>query len=338
MACQGVLDRSQAVAIYPRSRAINVTNSSDSTIGHRRFPLAVFIGLAAGVDFAILGIADAIQTSSAFLVSYGVLVAQLNLLSLWAVLGPKHLWRQWLASLLTLAWLYVVQIPGIGYAIARRGVVFDVQQALETMFLLPLVFAIAQTPLWLLRLGAGWHMTFGEGGEAETLTTSRQFGVRHLLTASMAVALILGLARIGISTVYPSGDGLTIWGGVLAASLGLAIAIALLSPLCVWTGMRVRRPLHAIVALLGYSILLSSGLSAIVGLLQHRMSIQEWGLILLFMTVSLGLIFGVLRLARSCGYRLVTAWGRQRETSALDGQELTSTDLDTADTKIPHTP
>jgi xanthosine utilization system XapX-like protein len=274
-------------------------------------PLILAVGL---VNFLFGSMINRLPVVVSFVTLYGLMIGEQGVLSVWAVLGPQPLWRRWFASLLTLA----------GLAIALIGMLptaSTAERSLRAMFALPLIFAVPQLPLWLLRLTLGWRVVRSGVGEVAGAKDARQFGIQHLLRTTAAVALVLGLARLSVSD-SPAGMMPTMWTSLLSTCLVLAVVNTFLLPACVWTGLRARELPTAIAGLAGYGLLLFLLIAVVVAFLSQGSASSDAGAwILLFLAISLGLIFGVLRWAHACGYVLVTAWPKERPTKVQDGTE-----------------
>lgn len=310
---------------------------TDVETSQRPFPLIIVVGLAAVVNFIVAASISPSDPGLPLAVLYGLVLAQVGLLSAWAVLGPHRIGVQWPASLLILVGLVVMICLGTAAGNPRS----DLRSALRSMLGLPLLFAMAQLPLWILRLVAGWRIV--PSGAAETITTRgpRQFGVQDLLGVTAAVALILGLAQFGLfyGADLAASDILAVWAMGLGFGLALAVISTFFVPLGIWAGLGVRDLLSAAFELAFWGTLLFLAAFIVAQILSPG-GFPSKGLnaILLFVTVSLGLIFGVLRLAHSCSYVLITTWRRKREASVLDGQGAVAMEANTTDTEIPRVP
>lgn len=197
-------------------------------------------------------------------------------------------------------------------------------QRLRGQLALPLVFAVAQLPLWLLRLTLGWRVVRSGVGEVTDTRETRQFGVQDLLALTAAMAVMLGLARLSVSsTPNAHVDAMSVmWSVVVGVGLVLAVVNTFLLPACVWTGLRVRELPMAIAGLAGYGLLLFLLIAVVVAFLSQGSASSDAGAwILAFLAISLGLIFGVLRWAHACGYVLVTSWPKERPTDVPEGTE-----------------
>ena len=296
----------------------------------RHFPVVRLTVAAVFIDFLLALTINHAPIS--FTVWFGFVLAQVGLLSVWAVLGPQRIWRQWTASLLTLTGFVIALTVG-----ATIG--FGHGQGFRGLFALPLVFTVAQLPLWLLRLALGWRMV--RSGVEETAGTrrARQFGVQDLLTLTAAVALMLGLARFSIpaSSDLPGREITAMWNAVVSFGLALAIVNTFLVPPCVWAGLRLDDLSGAIAGVVGYGLLLFMLIATVVGVQSRGSTPGDMeGLLVLFLAVTLGATFGVLRLAHACGYVLVTTWPKARPTDGQAGAESGEPPAqDTADSPAP---
>jgi len=212
--------------------------TSVKPFSQRRFPLILLIGLAAMANFLVAASSNLVHPVISLPLLSGLVLAQVALLSAWAVLGPQRIGLQWFASLLTLAGL--VSMIGLGVAIANTD--SDFRSIMRLMLGVPLLFSMAQLPLWILRLVAGWRIVRIGAEETMTANGSRQFGILHLLGTTTAVALLLGLAQCSFvdASDHSTGALLAAWIGIVIYGLVFAVVNAIFAPLGIWIGLHVR--------------------------------------------------------------------------------------------------
>ena len=189
----------------------------------------------------------------------GFLAGQGLFLIIWAVLGPFRLWVRWSIILTTAIGLYVVLIFGliIFSGSSPRGE--EVLVALIGSLLIPLLFLLAQIPLWLRRLISGWRIVAADDAEQCSAVEARQFGLGHLLGLMVALAVSLSLIRVCF-VVLPF-DSAEDAAGVLAY-LGSIFFVFILY-VVVWAGPSLRavflarRRGRGCAAIIGYWALIS---------------------------------------------------------------------------------
>jgi len=95
---------------------------------------------------------------------------------------------------------------------------------------LPLVFLVAQSPLWIMRAAFGWRIIRTEMEPFELSGRNRQFGIRELLIVTAVVAIALAVARWALP-----GDGVrTQWTGLIWPLVVTFFWSLFIAPPCVW--------------------------------------------------------------------------------------------------------
>jgi hypothetical protein len=193
----------------------------------------------------------------------GAVASQLLLLAVWAVFGPSHFWRRWLAALAALGWLYTALVAGMIVA----DVAPEVSQSYTVnLFFLPLVLLCAQLPLWLLWvvLGHGWTV---DGQPAPPTDGIVQFRMRDLLTTFVLIGVALGVARLAV-LLHEMDDRhhqrTDAWLGLAVACAAFFTWSAVVALPCVWAAFlaagRVRASLAA-VAFASLAVVFASALA-----------------------------------------------------------------------------
>jgi hypothetical protein len=284
-------------------------NSPQSSPPLRHFPIGPIILGFAIFDFLMPPMTEGIQPSAVGMVWIGLcagtIVGQFALLTIWAVVGPpRALVRLPLTTMLGIflvAWL----VAGTVVADGGGGPADEVAAA---FLFLPLVLLSAQLPLWVLRLFNGGRIVRVDAKTGQIPTVQRQFGVRHLMGATVVVALAFGLASSGTRLVVGADEGMVgsgmIW-GVLAAYCGTFGLLSLLVTLpCLWAGLGAENPRAAAVVILIYAALMILLLTVILPLLFGEPIPVDAVLMVCLASGSLAVVtLGSLYAARACGYR-----------------------------------
>lgn len=245
----------------------------------------------------------------------GGLAGQFSLLAAWAVVGPGNLWVRWPMTLLAAAGLLSAVLVGV----VMIGAGGDVSALTVGLSLLPIVFMIVQTPVWILKWVTGCRMVVDPGDGSLPARGSRQFGIGDMLIATTVVAVILGLARMGISAMGPP-DG--------QFHLSVVVGIGVYSSIAaVWNGFVTLPSLYAAlvarevkrgaVVMMVYTILVTG----VLALLAAPAVLGPPNVVLPFFVFLNGgavcVVFGSLLIVRASGYVLL--WpGRAQPVDGVD--------------------
>lgn len=289
-------------------------NSPKGPPPSRRFPIWLFIGLFAISDFLVVPVTAYAMgragPSTLFVrlwsgLVYGVIFGQLSLLSIWAVFGPSSaLVRLPLTTMVGMS-LAACLVAGYAAAVGIGGV--PGETALVFLFV-PLVLLSAQVPLWVLKLVTGGRIVRRDARTGQMPTVQRQFGIVHLMAATVVVALALGLASSGLRLLgaQEAFEGMDIlMRGVLTSYCGLSCVLSLLVALpCLWAGLGAKNPRAGAVGLAIYAGLITLLWGAVLVLSSPGPVPGEAVAELLLYGGSLMLVtLGTLYVARRCGYR-----------------------------------
>jgi uncharacterized membrane protein YqjE len=184
--------------------------------------------LIAFEDYSGGALAFAVQCCRA--ISMGVIPLQLVVLSYYAVFSNEAWWFRLalfaglfaLCSAVGLLGLYIL-------ALMKQWPIdeWEIESALQTVCLLPLLAFSAQLPFWPLRIFFGWQFvpTSRQGSEA-TAQPERQshFSILQLMVATAIVAVVLGILRMAPVELTSESD---FWTGC-AVFASLAIGCSLL--------------------------------------------------------------------------------------------------------------
>lgn len=141
---------------------------------------------------------------------FGMVLAELAVLSVWAVFAPLRLAVRWPLALLAGAILFGFAFMGMSPS--------GSDSAPRVIALLPLVMLAAQAPFWTVKL-LGRVRVLGDLSSPET---DRPLTTQDLLLGTVLIAVALGLTRFGLAGESPEA-----WSGVVLM-LGLVAAVNLL--------------------------------------------------------------------------------------------------------------
>lgn len=195
------------------------------------------------------------------LFSFGVIMSQPAVLSIWGVLGAGQFWKRMAATLAAVVLLFACWGVGlVGAAIndARqyRDVMAEVVSELSfllddvlmvVMLCFPLFLLVVQAPLWPVRIWLGWRIEH----QHEDSDAPRPLSIRDMMIATVVVAGVLGLTRLALGFAYYASE---FWMGVLTMiviSAGISLVMTL-PPLAIV--LRSRETLFAYVGLAVYTI------------------------------------------------------------------------------------
>jgi hypothetical protein len=183
----------------------------------------------------------------------GTVGGQLGVLTVWAVFGPERLLLRWVSALLAAAFLCGALL--VGFVISRS----PDAEAFSALLMLPAVFLAAQAPLWILRMVTGWEIV-PRGAPETSSAAARQFGLRHLLGATTAVAATLALAKIGFFAMGTRGSSAPAeeWLGLAIACLVAGFWNGLLTIPCLCATMVVKDRKRGCLVVAGYVVVLGT--------------------------------------------------------------------------------
>jgi hypothetical protein len=124
---------------------------------------------------------------------YGTMLSLTTLAAAWAVLGTGKLMRRMmLSALLVLAVTLAVSTNLTLHEQSEGALLFLV--VIGTVLFGQWLFA--QVPLWFLAIAYGLRLTILHDEQADVPHTTRQFGIRQLMTVTAIVAVVLGIGRV----------------------------------------------------------------------------------------------------------------------------------------------
>ena len=282
----------------------------------RRFPIVWFtIGFAI-CDFIIPVIVDNAGFSdlaiALMVMFWGVMAGQFGLLIIWAVLGPGKAGARQAFTMLLAVFLWFSFLAG--------AVVLDppssVVREMGTSFLfLPLIFSIAQLPLWCMKLMTGGRIVQVDRTDGQSPNEGRQFGLRHVMGVMVVAAVALSLANSGLRIL--GADDVGGWTPLLIGGLASALWGAFATRPCIWAALSVKKKAAAALAVAIYTVLMTMLVLGVLGLLSDwSLDGEEVLMFFAFHATLMGVILGTLHVARLCGY---TFMRRSRRHPDLDG-------------------
>lgn len=192
------------------------------------FVLRLLIVLCLLCDFLMVPILAAMTGSGPpgipgvplFLAAMGCVLAQGNLLAAWLAwsdqpFGQRLTWHWIVAAILFLVW-----VAGLAISATVAPVSFAEVSSVVGLSV-PMVSIAAQTPLWIARQIFGWRLIHGDPKDD---TRPAPLSIRHLMWATVLVALSLALARLA---PLPVKEQVIVWTFMMAAA-SIISAIALL--------------------------------------------------------------------------------------------------------------
>lgn len=160
----------------------------------------------------------------------GFVLGQLGVVTLWATIGANKFWIRWpiCFALLVLGFNSITTTMYFSPDVGIR----DFQEVMRMNALLPMVFLVAQAPLWLARIIIGWRLRRLEstGNDAE-----RRFGIQEILIVMAYFGVSMAVSRF--ATDQPnSPDGLlttfvfSIFGAMWILMFGIPMLMGVLLP------------------------------------------------------------------------------------------------------------
>ena len=282
----------------------------------RRFPIVWFtIGFAI-CDFIIPLIVDNAGFSNIGHVLVGmlggVMAGQFGLLIIWAVLGPGEAGARQAFTMLLAVVLWFSCLAGV----VVLDPPFSAVREMGTSFLfLPLVFLIAQLPLWCMKLMTGGRIVQVDRTDGQSPNEGRQFGLRHVMGVMVVFAVALSLANSGLRIL--GDDDVGGWIPLLIGGLASALWGAFATRPCIWAALSAKKKAAAALAVAIYTVLMTVLVLGVLGLLSDWSPDGEVVVIFFaFHATLMAVILGTLHVARLCGY---TFMRRSRRHPDLEG-------------------
>lgn len=272
----------------------------------RRFPLGLFIAGFAVCDFLIPLIVDKAGYSITWVALIGMLMGlmtgQFGLLIIWAVLGPGTAAVRQALTILIAAFLWFSYVAGFFVIDPPFG---EDPEMWTSFFFLPLVFLIAQLPLWGMKLTTGGRIVHRDRMAGQSPTEGRQFGLRHVMGTMALVAVAFSLANSGLAVL--GGDAIEGWVPLLAGSLMCALWSPFVTRPCIWAALSAQNKGMAAVAIGGYTVLMLMLLLSVMTIFSGGSLDGEYVMMVFAFHIALmSVILGTLHVARICGYTFIS--------------------------------
>jgi hypothetical protein len=229
-------------------------------------------------------------------------------LAVWVAMGPSRWLLRLLLALVAGVVLYSAFVLGVGNGKNHPP---DVSEMFRAIPILPLAILSTALPLLVLRGVTGWRIAFIDRTPVAATTATRRFAIRDLFAVTAAVAVSLGLSRIGLKWIWADNEASVVIVFVSLILTGLSLFMA--CP-CVWSSLRVRSMFLGSVMATAYAgalgIVEALGIRLLprgprsIGLWTSSTSELLLGLIW-FNAAAVLTLHGSLLLARGCGYALL---------------------------------
>ncbi|MBN2217007.1 MAG: hypothetical protein JW719_06495 [Pirellulales bacterium] len=243
----------------------------------------------------------------------GAVGGQIAFLATWAAMGPLPLRVRWPIVLAITFMLYFTFLFGLA-ASEPRFLDRAFAEAAAFSLVFPLMFLLAQSPLWIRRVWSGWRIVDPVDSRDKPATGTRQFGLAHLLVlmASLAVALSLAqLAMTGLhSPRHPSRPpraefwlAMGIWGVMF--SLYVAVLAGPSLRACFLAQVKRLGCLAMVGVWFGVSIMVVFIMEAVSVLFHAPMAGEIPVVIFLHLAAAISVLFGSLHVLRAGGCRMI---------------------------------
>jgi len=233
---------------------------------------------------------------------FGAVIASQCLLTVWAVFGPLSILVRLFLALLLAELLLASIIVGVAVVDLPIDMFFEM---VAGFCFLPAVFLAAQLPLWGVKLATGGRIVRVDASGGESSTEGRQFGLRHVMGATVVVAVALSLAECGASLLDSSLDAVWIPAAIVCGCCVLWNTFAALP--CLWAAMVARRKVVAALMIGVYAAMMTM---LLVGAFEFvpggAMPGETVLMFFVFHFVLAAVILGTLHVARLCGYTFIS--------------------------------
>ncbi len=232
----------------------------------------------------------------------GLCIAKVNLIAAWAALAPGNiLVRVSWSLLLGMAMWYALVL---GCATEHRH---DLSDAVLLGTILLAGVAILQIPLWIAKKRFRWRLTGGAEDASQFLLEDRQFNLQHMLL----VMFLWAVALSPLHTVLPNGNvnSLHLDADLLVILPAVVVCDLLVTIPCIWWAfVPTARLLPLLLGWLLYCAALSALETAILVAILPPWGEDQvviGGVIFVINVTECVAVFGVLRIFRAMGFRLV---------------------------------
>ncbi len=260
--------------------------------------LSTLIGGMLLVDYATPW---ALRESSDWIqaVVLGICIGQLNLIAIWAALGPGNIVLRLPWSVLLTVFMWYALVLGL-----RRWGRVELDDAVLLGVVLLGAAVVLQIPLWIASRSSGWRLTAAHLQGMPAKGEQLQFELRHMLIGMAILSAALAPAR----TVLPPGslENLVESGWSWApVTVGLVVNLAVVVP-CIWLAFL--RPKIAGQVALGWLAYVAAvtGLEVLVFIAVWRAPVEARLFMMYFIlnVLQCATVIGVLLVLRLLGWRL----------------------------------
>lgn len=268
-------------------------------------PIVLLVGVFGLVDLVTPAVIEGSRSSVLAALLVGAIIGQFGLLAVWGVLGPQPLFVRWPLSLLVAVLLCCALLLGMAMLDAPRGGLAEMAMG---MLMLPMIFLAVQLPLWVLRIVTGWCIVAGGTEDCSPPSESRQFQLQHMLGATTAVAVALGLASVYLRYLgNPVGRvDLSMWLGLMLTCLMCGVLSAFSTLPCFWAAFVARNKMSGAAMIAVYAVLMSLLVLAVISAIGGSAPPGEAVLCFVLFHGSLAFVLlGGLHVVRLCGYVLL---------------------------------
>jgi hypothetical protein len=235
-------------------------------------------------------------------ISLGLLIGQINLISIWAALAPGRLVVRlpWALLLTAVMWAMVC------IEFNRRGVAAESHY--QAGLILVCAQLAAQTPLWAGAKIWKWRLASRDSRRVGIDVSDAQFSIRHMMLGTLLLAITLSLFRLIISGRPADWLQVLIVPHTLVILVGAATTNLLIVVPCIWLAFLPRQRLPRMLAMWGLFVVLMSIVEIFVLtsiLWSPQRPVLTYVVTIVINLTQCGLVVWVLMRLRRLGFRLV---------------------------------
>jgi len=248
---------------------------------------------------------------------WGAVAGQVVFLVVWAVLGPfRRGGRGGLALLATVA-LYFCFVLGLVVISWYGPFSPNLPELVSAALFIPLLFLVAQLPLWIRRLISGWRIVATDEVARRGAIASRQFGLIHILGLMLVLGAALSLVQVAMVVDGPPRTRTAearadVWAGMATTCGFLLLYCAVCAGPSLRACLLARNRVKGCLAMVGVWLAVSAlavflmtvGVVAVGG---NRMTLETVASIFLHFAAATIVLAGSLHLLRACGCVMIRA-------------------------------
>ncbi len=243
----------------------------------------------------------------------GLVVGQLNLISVWAAMATGALVARLPWALLLTMLMY--------YTLVLGAMTHDDIKGSEFKFLLGVLLLAqlcAQAPLWIGAKWFGWRLV-AKDAEFDAAGTGKQFSILQLMIGTSLLAMVFGLGRIVLPAQALALTRVDLdWEACVILAAMTVFNLQFVVP-CVWGAFRPFASMRRLIAI--WTVIVTAAtivqfliLCALIGAPDQPL-ISCWAFLVMNFT-QCATVAGTLLLLRSCGFRLIRVGMPNRAESA----------------------